>query len=328
MTTLLQEAEKAAAQLPALTLRVDKVANTPVLGTHGRKKAGMGESFWQYDEYRPGLHEIKRIAWRESAKGDKTYVRQNEWEAAQAAYIWCDNSPEMDFSSAPQTRRTKNETAQIIALALTRALVDADERVALLGGRGLLSTRLPAIAAELQDRPQSDSQAWQNLATQGRPPLRNGTVILISDFMADPAVIEDAIGRLASRGIRGHMIQVLDPAELNLPYNGHVEFDDFRGGKLRLPKAEDMRALYFERLRQQQQAVLALAERAGWRFSCHLTSNAPHEALAPLFTQETPPLPRFEDGADPRSLTGRNGQKDRNGQKSNFWQRLRGGPAP
>ncbi|MBU0859215.1 MAG: hypothetical protein KJ667_04705, partial [Alphaproteobacteria bacterium] len=249
---------------------------------------------------------------------NKTFVRQNEWEASQAAYIWCDNSPEMGFTSDAKTRRPKTEVAQIIGLALTRSLVDADERVALLGGRGVLSTRMSTIATGLSARPDADPEAWQKLGAEGRPPLRNGTVILISDFMADIETIEAAIGRLARRGVRGHMIQVLDPAELNLPYNGHVEFQDFRNGKVRLPKAEDLRTLYFERLRAQQEAVMALAKRAGWNFSCHLTSKPVTEALMPLFTNEDPSLPKFEDGA---ALNG-SIQKKADARPS-LWQRMR-----
>ena len=315
IAALMHEAEQTAAHLPPLTLKVERVANTPVLGTHGRRRAGTGEAFWQYDEYRPGQHEIKNIAWRESAKSDsKTFVRQNEWEASQAAYIWCDNSPEMAFTSDSKKFRPKSEVAQVLALALARGLTDADERVALLGSPSGLSNRIDSIAADLQHREESDSEAWQKMGFSGRPPLANSTVIIISDFMEDPAVINDAIARLASRNVRGHLLQVLDPAEVNRPYSGHVEFQDYRGGSLRLPKSEELRTAYYEKLQAQQAALLDIANSVGWGFSCHLTSRAPHEALLPLYAPEETALPKFEDGAALQASGG--------GRKS-LWQRLR-----
>jgi uncharacterized protein (DUF58 family) len=301
--------------MPALTLKVPRVANTPVLGTHGRKRPGQGDAFWQYDEYRPGQHETKRIAWRESAKSDhKTFVRQNEWEASQAAYIWVDNSPEMGFGN-------KREVAQVLGLALAKNLCAADERIALLGSDSALSNRIMTMVGDLTVRPEEDSGAWENLGLTGRPPLINSTVIIISDFMEDPQVIHAAIARLAARNVRGHMLQVLDPAEVNLPYGGHVEFLDYRGGKHRLPKAEDFRKAYYEKLHAQQNALIDIAKRVGWNFSCHVTDRPTQEALMPLYENVGFNLPEFKDPAA-------TGKKNAPGASRTLWQRLRGGPQP
>lgn len=321
ITPLLEAAEKAAGNMPELTLKVRHVAHTPILGTHGRKRAGMGEAFWQYDEYRPGQHEVKQIAWKQTAKGDKTFVRQNEWEATQAAYIWCDNSPGMDFTSDAK-RRTKGEVAQILTLALGRVLTAADERVTILGSGKPLSNNINGLFAELDAREQSDPQAWEKLGQAGRPPLLNSTLIIISDFMEDPETIMTALKRLSSRNVRGHLVQVLDPAEINLPWSGHVEFQDDRGHSLRLPKSEDMRTAYFQRLQKQQEALMQIAETVGWNFSCHLTNRKIEDALHPLYAPVDPMLPKFEDGA---ALGARN--KPQGAAKAPFWQRLRG-PQP
>jgi len=319
---LLEVSEKAAGNLPALTLKVRHVAHTPILGTHGRKRAGMGESFWQYDEYRPGQHELKHIAWKQTAKSDgKIFVRQNEWEAAQAAYIWCDNSPGMNFTSDPKKQRTKGDVAKIMTLALGRVLTEADERVAILGSGKPLSNRINGIAAEIEQRGDDDADAWGKLGQAGRPPLLNSTLVIISDFMEDPEIIMAALQRLSSRNVRGHMIQILDPAEVSLPYSGHVEFEDFRGNSLRLPKSEDMRAAYYDRLQRQQKALMQIADKVGWNFSCHLTNRKVEDALMPLYAPVDPMLPKFEDGATTVNTGGNNANKP------SIWQRLRG-PQP
>jgi uncharacterized protein (DUF58 family) len=318
---LLEAAETAAGKMQPLTLKVRQVAHTPILGTHGRKRAGMGEAFWQYDEYRPGQHEIKQIAWRQTGKSDsKIFVRQNEWEAAQAAYIWCDNSPGMGFTSDAKTLQTKSDVAQTMTLTLGRLLTEADERVAILGSGKPLSNRINTLVAELDERPEDgDHDAWAKLGHVGRPPLQNSTIIIISDFMEEPDVIMSALKRLASRNTFGHMIQVLDPAEVNLPWDGHVEFEDFHGNNLRLPKSEDMRAAYYDRLQRQQKALTEIADSLGWNFSCHLTSRTIEEGLHPLYEPVDPMLPKFEDGA---AINGR--RPAAQVQKKPLWKRLPG----
>ena len=47
-------AEVAAAGLPPLLVRADRVAHTVAQGVHGRRRVGTGETFWQFRQYQPG----------------------------------------------------------------------------------------------------------------------------------------------------------------------------------------------------------------------------------------------------------------------------------
>ncbi|HOP21282.1 MAG TPA: DUF58 domain-containing protein, partial [Amphiplicatus sp.] len=86
------EAEEAAALFPALMVEADRVAHTVAAGLHGRRRAGPGETFWQHRAYGFG-DPVSAIDWRQSARAaDRLYVRQNEWEAAAAVWIWRDAS--------------------------------------------------------------------------------------------------------------------------------------------------------------------------------------------------------------------------------------------
>src|SRR5512135_2665419 len=112
MVKLSDTAESLAASLPPLMVRAERLASALTLGMHGRRKAGIGQSFWQYHHYRQG-DPSSAIDWRQSAKGQHLYVREREWEAAQSVWFWCDASPGMQFSSG---RVTKAERAKLIAL--------------------------------------------------------------------------------------------------------------------------------------------------------------------------------------------------------------------
>ena len=92
-------AEQTAAALPPLLVAAERVAATVAQGVHGRRRVGQGEAFWQFRQYQPG-DAAARIDWRESAKSQRLYVRETEWEAAQSVWLWRDASASMDYSSA------------------------------------------------------------------------------------------------------------------------------------------------------------------------------------------------------------------------------------
>ena len=130
--TLRQRAEHAASTLPPLLVAAERIASTVIQGVHGRRRVGQGETFWQFRRYQPG-DAIGAVDWRQTAKGDRVYVRENEWEAAQSVWLWCDASPSMAWRSGHELP-TKLERAAVLTLALASLLVRAGEQVALLGG--------------------------------------------------------------------------------------------------------------------------------------------------------------------------------------------------
>ena len=79
------------------------------------------------------------------------------------------------------------------------------------------------------------------------------------------------------------MIQVLDPAEETLPYEGRTEFLSPEGGDIWLAdRAESLRTLYQSRLKAHRDQLQALATRLGWSFMVHHTDRPPTEPLLTL----------------------------------------------
>ncbi len=112
--TLQHEAEALSAALPPLMADAERLASTVSLGIHGRRKAGMGESFWQFRRFRDE-DPSTAIDWRQSAKSQHLFVREREWEVAQSVWFWRDGSPGMDFRSGTVSKRDR---ASQLALAL------------------------------------------------------------------------------------------------------------------------------------------------------------------------------------------------------------------
>ncbi|MCZ8147528.1 MAG: DUF58 domain-containing protein, partial [Roseomonas sp.] len=99
-----------------------------------------------------------------------------------------------------------------------------------------------------------------------------------------------AIGALAAQGVRGHLLQVLDPAEETLPYAGRIRFEGLGDGiaPALIPRVEAVREVYAERLARHRAALAALAQSAGWTFATHRTDQPPETALLALHQMLAP----------------------------------------
>src|SRR6266478_5504539 len=92
------EARSLAQTMPRLILEARRIAATVIHGLHGRRRAGPGESFWQYRRFVSG-EPARRVDWRRSARDGILYVREQEWEASHTVWLWPDRSPSMVFRS-------------------------------------------------------------------------------------------------------------------------------------------------------------------------------------------------------------------------------------
>lgn len=275
------DAHTAAAGLPPLLVAAERVAATVAQGVHGRRRVGLGDTFWQFRPYQPG-DPIQRIDWRQSAKSRDVFIREQEWEAAQTVWLWRDTGPWMGFQSRLATE-TKRHRADLLLLALAILLTAAGERAALLDGEALPATgRASAerLALEL-DRGGEQPDAAPPIGS--RVP-RHGELVLFSDFLAPLTESARVVEHYAGRGVHGHLVQVLDPAEETLPYDGRVRFAGFRGEReVLIPRVTAVREAYQERFAAQADGLAALARTAGWSYAAHRSDAPPQAALLTLW---------------------------------------------
>lgn len=273
-------AEALGQSLPPLLAAADHLSQAVMLGEHGRRRAGQGDEFWQYRPAHPG-DSARMIDWRRSARSDAHFVREREWQAAQSVTLWIDRSRSMAYAG-DRARPPKADRARLLGLALTILLLRGGERVGLAGdavppraGRAQAERLALALAAEGGDDygvPDTGSAA------------AHGRVVLISDFLSDIAGVEGAIARAADRGCRGAILQVLDPAEEDFPFDGRTIFESM-GGTLRHEtlRAGDLRARYLDRLAERKARLSALARASGWHVHTHHTGEPAQGALLWLY---------------------------------------------
>ncbi|HWA90434.1 MAG TPA: DUF58 domain-containing protein [Rhizomicrobium sp.] len=278
-TALQHEAEALSAALPPLLVEAERLASAVSLGIHGRRKAGMGESFWQFRRFRA---EDPRAAidWRQSAKSPHLFVREREWEVAQSVWFWRDGSAGMDFRSGSVSKRDR---ASLLALALASALVRGGERVALFGAE-----HAPASSRATLRRMGLSLSAYTR--TGALPPdahvSRNAEFVWLSDFLAPIPQLEASLRRFTQAGLSGILVHVVDPAEEDFPYEGRTRFEA-PGEDLRetLGRAETVGPAYRARFKAHAETVALLAGQLGWSYLMHRTDRPPQTALVALYAE-------------------------------------------
>ncbi len=270
----LVRARTRAALVPDLLVDARRVVNTVIAGWHGRRKRGIGENFWQFRPYVEG-EARSQIDWRRSARDDHTYVRDREWEAAHTVWLWADPSPSMLYKSAAATV-SKESRALVLVLALAELLSRSGERIAWPGLSDPFTSRNGAerVAALLAQAPSLDT----------RPDLRVvkrfSDVVIASDFL-DPVEETTAwLQALAERGVRGHLIEIADPAEENFPYAGRTEFrDPETGERLTAGRAETLAGEYRRIYAARREELAIWSRRRGWSYTVNHTDRLASEAL-------------------------------------------------
>ena len=278
--SLRERSESEASRLPPLLARAEHLAGTVLLGDHGRRRAGMGDDFWQYRPAQVG--DSKRlIDHRRSARGDMQYVREREWQIAQSVMLWVDQGASMRFASR-DTLPPKIERARLLALAIAILLVRGGERV------GLTGTSLPPRRGNTQIL-QLASAFAQEYSHEYSPPEHramtpHSRAVFLSDFLGDMDEVTLALTKAADRGVQGALLQVLDPEEEQFSYRGRTIFESV-GGSLahETLKARDLRDRYLERLAERRDELIRLTRATGWQLGLHHTGDSAQSALLWLY---------------------------------------------
>ena len=306
---LLIDAQTLAGDFPPLNLHIADRANA-TLGQHGRRRFGHGSDFWQFRNYEWG-DSVTTIDWRQSARFDTLQVREREWQAQRAIYIWSDPSPSCDWRSE-RYLPTKRHRAQEILLALSILALRGGESVAVLrngarlkwGGEVAVSlaqelfqesadwspssaSKTQASKAQASNPQASDESESSELAATTLPDLRipdaASHVILAGDFLDPPEPLVPYLRAVSARGASGTLLQVLDPAEWSLPWRGGAILDGTEGeSPWKVRRLEEMASAYEKRLAAITERLATIARDSGWGYLTHNTADPAAKALLSL----------------------------------------------
>lgn len=263
-------AEKAAGRLPDLLIAAERAATAIRMGDHTQRRSGNGDKFWQFREYQTS-DRPQDIDWRQSGRSDRIFVRQKEWQTTQTALIWCQRNDNMHYASRT-VLPTKHEAATTLSLALAILMTGAGEMVGTLDGSLRPSKGDITLQSLGEKLLENDTSPLPHHLM--REPARHATIILAGDFLAPLDKIEHAIHALAGRTVNILLLQILDPAEINLPFRGRVIFEAPQTGQQHhITNVDSVRETYQAKMTGHIAALKAMCHHNGWHYVQHITDT-------------------------------------------------------
>jgi uncharacterized protein (DUF58 family) len=240
----------ALAHAELLGLHARQVVEGYLAGEHRSPYFGFATEFAQHREYSQG-DDLRHLDWKVLGRTDRYYVKQYEQETNFVAQILLDGSESMRYGSGPIT---KLHYAKQLAACLSYLILLQRDAVAV----GLFDAGLRRYLPRSNNRANLQVIMGQLAAfdpgalTHIGPVLhemaaqtpRKGMVLLISDLFDDEEQILGGIQHLRYIGHEVIVFHVLDPAELDFPFTGNVEFVGLEGVPPLLTRAQEIRRSY------------------------------------------------------------------------------------
>lgn len=259
----------ALARIDNLELLARTVVDGFIGGLHRSPYLGLSLDFADQRPYLPG-DDIRRIDWRLYARTDRYYVKQYEAETNANFLLALDASASMGYGG-PTGGVTKLDYARMLAATLAWFASRQHDRVGVSAFAGELLEHVPPAARNVDPvlhaldrlrtvRPAHEGRLGPPLARIAEATRRRGMVAVISDLYEPPADVVEAIVPLKGRGGDVIVFHVLDPAELDLPFQEEVTLEDVESGARTPLLPERARARYRERV---QAHLTELARRLG-----------------------------------------------------------------
>ena len=239
---------KVLARIDNLELLSRTVVDGFINGLHRSPYLGLSLDFAEHRGYMPG-DDIRRIDWRLFARTDRFYVKQFEADSNANFSVLFDVSRSMSFGSHGVS---KLDYGRYLAASLTYFSHKQRDRVGIITFDDDIVEHVPPSAKHLDLVLHTLARITPgNPGSLDRPLLkitehlrRRGVLVLISDLYDEPDAVLDAVKRLRYRGHDVVVFHVLDPAEIEFPYDEASSFRDLESGEQMPIVPEKMRAQY------------------------------------------------------------------------------------
>ena len=218
-----------------LQLLAKTVVDGFLTGLHRSPYLGFSIDFAEHRPYMPG-DDIRRIDWRLWARTDRHYIKLFEADTNANFVVLLDVSASMSYGTHSLA---KLDYARYLAACLSYFSSEQRDRVGLVTFDHEIVEYVPPSMKRLDT-----ILHLLDRAEAGRPgsltePLlqvtellgRKGILVLVSDFYEEPDSVMRAIGPLRARGHDVIVFQVMDPAELEFPFEDASGFEDLETGE-------------------------------------------------------------------------------------------------
>lgn len=247
-----------------LDLRAKFIVEGLLSGLHASPFQGFSVEFSEHRRYEPG-DDPKDIDWHVFARTDRIYIKRYQAETNITGYLLMDLSRSMGYTY--RQNLTKFDYAICLAAAISYLMIHQQDPVGLMTFDEQLRASLPArsrrsqlgdILSVLQRlKPTGNTNIGENLRRVGSMIRHRSLMMLMSDLLADPDEIMEALRSLRFRGHDVILFHILDEAEVTFPFSGSVDLLEPESQDHEIVDAQGIRAEYLQALEEMREKYRA-----------------------------------------------------------------------
>ncbi|HUQ71613.1 MAG TPA: DUF58 domain-containing protein [Planctomycetaceae bacterium] len=279
-------------EMQGLELKARLIVEGYLAGVHRSPYHGFSVEFAEHREYVPG-DDLRYVDWKVFGKTDRFYLKQFDEETNFSCTVLCDASESMSYRS-DAAAVTKLEYARWLAAAFAFLVIRQHDAVGLATFDATLrdflrpsstAGQLREICRVLEAAPAVGESAMgpilQDLAERMR---RRGVVVMVSDFFDDFASLERGLRHLSFRRHDAILVQVLDPAEIEFPFEEPTVFHGLEGWTDLHTDPRGVRRAYQRELQQHLARLRGLSRELKFDYIQLTTNQPPIGPLAALLS--------------------------------------------
>jgi uncharacterized protein (DUF58 family) len=248
------------ARIGGLDLRARLIVEGLMTGMHRSPYQGISVEFAQHRPYTPG-DDTRHVDWKQYAKTDKIYLKQYLQETNLHLICIVDASESMGYGSVKGeggSTWTKYDHATAIAASLSYMAIQQQDSVGLAIFDQALSRyfkpsnspgQWKVVVNELQQVPRWNKTNTGKILDQIAEKLNHRSLIVIlSDFFDDIEGIQSGLRHLRYKKHELMVFQILDPMEVNFPFEDVTLFKGLEGLGDLLTEPRALREGYLQQL--------------------------------------------------------------------------------
>jgi uncharacterized protein (DUF58 family) len=239
-------------RLARMELTARRIVDGFLAGKNRSSRHGFSVEFVEHREYSPG-DDLRHLDWKVLGRMDRYYIKRYEEETNITAVLVVDASASMLYRSETITKfETAAAAASALGYLLNRqrdavglALFDDDLRTYVPPSVKLAS--LAGAAAELHGTVPKGKTSLEDVIRRVVVELpRRCLLILLSDFFTSIDEIDAALKFIYYRGHEAIVLQVLDPAERQFPFQSNMQFRGLEDKRQLITEPQRLRGRYLE----------------------------------------------------------------------------------
>jgi len=225
-------------KLEALVVRSRYIVEGFRAGSHSSPLKGASVEFSDHRQYVKGDN-LRNLDWKVFGRTERYYIKQFEEETNLRVHVIIDGSASMGFRSG--NHLSKYEFACRIAASFGYLVVKQQDSLGLTiydnelrqeipprGGTRHLRLVMERLAGH---EPAGQTDTGRALHALAERSFRRGMIVILSDLFDDPEAVFRAVAHFRKKMHDVILLQILDPAELELSFDRVAEFVDMETGE-------------------------------------------------------------------------------------------------